>query len=61
MPLLHCFLIYYTCDVNICVENGSWPTYAMHSVLYLEPGVTPTLRSVLTIVLVPLRKESPTI
>jgi hypothetical protein len=20
MPLLHCLLIYYTCDVNICVE-----------------------------------------
>jgi hypothetical protein len=33
-------LIYYTCDVNICVENGSWPTYAMHSVLPPEPGVT---------------------
>jgi hypothetical protein len=40
MPLLHCLLIYYTCDVNICVENGSWPTYAMHSVLAPEPGVT---------------------
>jgi hypothetical protein len=40
MPLLHCLLIYYTCDVNICVGNGSWPTYAMHSVLPLEPGVT---------------------
>jgi hypothetical protein len=22
------------------VENGSWPTYVMHSVLPLEPGVT---------------------
>jgi hypothetical protein len=32
-------LIYYTCDVNICVENGSWHTYAMHSVLPPEPGV----------------------
>jgi hypothetical protein len=30
---LHCLLIYYTYDVNICVENGSWHTYAMHSVL----------------------------
>jgi hypothetical protein len=40
MLLLHCLLIYYTCDVNICVENGSWPTYAMHSVLPPEPGVT---------------------
>jgi hypothetical protein len=40
MPLLHCLLIYYTCDVNICVENGSWHTYAMHSVLPPEPGVT---------------------
>ena len=39
-PLLHCLLIYYTCDVNICVENGSWHTYAMHSVLPPEPGVT---------------------
>jgi hypothetical protein len=40
MPLLHCLLIYYTCDVNICVENGSSHTYAMHSVLPPEPGVT---------------------
>jgi hypothetical protein len=40
MPLLHCLSIYYTCDVNICVENGSWPTYSMYSVLPLEPGVT---------------------
>jgi hypothetical protein len=39
-PLLHCLLIYYTCDVNIYVGNGSWPTYAMHSVLPPEPGVT---------------------
>jgi hypothetical protein len=39
-PLLHCLLIYYTCDVNICVENGSWHTYGMHSVLPPEPGVT---------------------
>jgi hypothetical protein len=43
MPLLHCLLIYYTCDINICVENGSWPTYAIHSVLPLEPGVTELL------------------
>jgi hypothetical protein len=26
MPLLHCLLIYDTCVVNICMENGSWPT-----------------------------------
>jgi hypothetical protein len=39
-PLLHCLLIYYTCVVNICVENRSWHTYAMHSVLPPEPGVT---------------------
>jgi hypothetical protein len=38
--LLHCLLIYYTCDINICVENGSWHTYAMHSVLPTELGVT---------------------
>jgi hypothetical protein len=42
MPLLHCLLIYYTCHVNKCVENGSWHTYAMHSVLPPEPGVTPS-------------------
>ena len=40
MSLLHCILIYYTCDINICVENGSWQTYAMHSVLPPEQGVT---------------------
>jgi hypothetical protein len=39
-PLLHCLLIYYTCDVNISVENGSWHTYAMHSILSPEQGVT---------------------
>jgi hypothetical protein len=39
-PLLHCILIYYTCDVNICVENGSWHTYVMHSVLPIKLGVT---------------------
>jgi hypothetical protein len=37
-PLFHCLLIYYTCDVNICVENGSWPTYAMHSILPPRTG-----------------------
>jgi hypothetical protein len=42
MPLLHCLLIYYTRDVNICVENGSWHTYAIHSVLPPEPSVTYT-------------------
>jgi hypothetical protein len=41
-PLMHCLLIYYTCDVNICVENGYWHTYAMHSVLPSEPGETPS-------------------
>jgi hypothetical protein len=35
---MHCLLIYYTCDVNICVENGSWHTYAMHSVLPPRTG-----------------------
>jgi hypothetical protein len=25
--------VYYTCDVNIYVENGSWLTYVMQSVL----------------------------
>jgi hypothetical protein len=35
----HCLSIYYTCDVNICVENGPCHTYAMHSVLPLKPGV----------------------
>jgi hypothetical protein len=39
MPLLHYLMIYYTYDVNICVENGSWHTYDMHLVLPLEPGV----------------------
>jgi hypothetical protein len=39
-PLLHCLFIYYTCDINICVENGSWHIYAMHSVLPPEHGVT---------------------
>jgi hypothetical protein len=32
----------YTCDVNICVENGSYHTYDMHSVLPSKPGVTET-------------------
>jgi hypothetical protein len=40
MPLLHCILIYYTCDVNICVENGSWHTYVMHLVLSPKPAMT---------------------
>jgi hypothetical protein len=38
--LLHCLLIYYTYDVKICVENGSWQIYVMHSILPSEPGVT---------------------
>jgi hypothetical protein len=37
---MHCLVIYYTYDINICVENGSWHIYAMHSVLPLKPGVT---------------------
>jgi hypothetical protein len=37
-PLLHCLLIYYTCDINICVENGPWHTYDMHSVLPSRTG-----------------------
>jgi hypothetical protein len=40
MPLMHCLLIYFTCEVNICVENESWHTYAMHSVLPLKSAVT---------------------
>jgi hypothetical protein len=32
-------LIYYTCDVNICVKIDP-DTYAMHSILPLKPGVT---------------------
>jgi hypothetical protein len=40
MSLLHCLLIYYTCDINICVENRPWHTYAIHSVLPLKPSVT---------------------
>jgi hypothetical protein len=47
-PLLHCLFIYYTCDVNICVENGSWHTYAMHSVLPPEQGVIVTVNKNLT-------------
>jgi hypothetical protein len=46
MPLLHCLLIYYTCDVIICVENGSWHTYAMHLVLPSELGVTEVVSKV---------------
>jgi hypothetical protein len=42
-PLLHCLLIYYTYDINICVKNGSWHIYAMHSVLPPELGVTEVL------------------
>jgi hypothetical protein len=36
----HCLLIYYTCDVKICVKNRSYLTYTMHSVLTKETGVT---------------------
>jgi hypothetical protein len=32
-------LIYYTCDINICVKIDPG-THAMHSVLPLKPGVT---------------------
>jgi hypothetical protein len=39
-PLLHCLLIYYTCDINICVENGSWPNMLCIRFCPLEPGVT---------------------
>jgi hypothetical protein len=56
-PLLHCLLIYYTCYVNICVENGSWHTYAMHSVLPLEPGVTEVVSNVTPLVLLLLKLE----
>jgi hypothetical protein len=37
---LQCLLIYYTCDIHICMGNGSWPTYAMHSVLPPELCMT---------------------
>jgi hypothetical protein len=36
--LLHCLLIYYTCDVNICVEMYL-VTHAMHSVLPDRSGI----------------------
>jgi hypothetical protein len=40
MPLLRCLLIYYTCDVNICVEMDP-DTHMLCARFYpLEPGVT---------------------
>jgi hypothetical protein len=37
---LHCLLIYYTCDVNICVEMDPG-THMLCARFYpLEPGVT---------------------
>jgi hypothetical protein len=37
---IHRIVIYYACDINICVENGSWHTYAMHSGLPSKPVLT---------------------
>jgi hypothetical protein len=46
MHLLHCLLIYYTCGVNICEENGFWHKYAIYLVLPPKPGVAPTNRAI---------------
>jgi hypothetical protein len=40
MPLLHCLLIYYTCDVNICVEMDLGTHMVCARFYPLEPGVT---------------------
>jgi hypothetical protein len=40
MPLLHCLLIYYTCDVNICVEMDPGTHMVCARFYPLEPGVT---------------------
>jgi hypothetical protein len=39
MPLLHCLLIYYTCDVNICVEMDPGTHMVCARFYPLEPGV----------------------
>jgi hypothetical protein len=38
-PLLHCLLIYYTCDVNICVEMDPSTHVLYARFCPLEPGV----------------------
>jgi hypothetical protein len=40
MPLLHCILIYYTCDVNICVEMDLGTHMLCTRLCPPEPGVT---------------------
>jgi len=40
-PLLHCLLIYYTCDVNICVEMDPGTHMVCARFYPLESGVTP--------------------
>jgi hypothetical protein len=37
---LHCLLIYYTCDVNICVEMDPGTHMVCARFYPLEPGVT---------------------
>jgi hypothetical protein len=39
-PLLHCLLIYYTCDVNLCVEMDPGTHMVCARFYPLEPGVT---------------------
>jgi hypothetical protein len=41
---LHCLLIYYTCDVNICVEMDPGTHMVCARFYPLEPGVTEGLR-----------------
>jgi hypothetical protein len=40
MPLLHCLLIYYTCDVSICVEMDLGTHMLCTWLCRPEPGVT---------------------
>jgi hypothetical protein len=40
---LHCLLIYYTCDVNICVEMDPGTHMVCARFYPLEPGVTVAL------------------
>jgi hypothetical protein len=42
---LHCLLIYYTCDVNICVEMDPGTHMVCARFYPLEPGVTQGSRS----------------
>jgi hypothetical protein len=41
---MHCFLIYYTCDVNICVEIDPGTHMLCIRFYPLKPGVTDTLQ-----------------